>query len=196
LKAPAATPPAEATCSKGPVLKAALPKGAAFRAILAERTGLAEPPATSPATVAPGPVGPARTRTRPDEPPAERDRDPEPRAAARTFFEGLREPGPASFGPPPAAAAPVSTAPGAVADPTALAAVAERVLRSLRVGTDAQGRSLVQLDLADGPLAGCRVELRRVSGGVTVDVRDGNGAADARESLVVEALRRRGIEVV
>jgi hypothetical protein len=74
--------------------------------------------------------------------------------------------------------------------------VAERVLRSLRVGTDAQGRSLVQLDVAEGPLAGCQVQLRRVAGGVAVEVRDHAGAPDAREDVVVEALRRRGIEVV
>ena len=81
-------------------------------------------------------------------------------------------------------------------DPAAVAAVAERVLRSLRVGADAQGRSLVQLDFAVGALAGCRIELRRVGCGVEVQVRDEGGAVDPRERDVVEALRRRGIDVV
>jgi len=207
VKTSGPTPPASAPTAKPPrggAERAApghrpLPKEHGFRAILAESRALgpALPPATAPAAPAGGgPVeAPRPRRESPAEPP---ERDPEHHLAFLRLPEGaLREPGPASFG--AAATGPVPlppTAGVAAIDPAALVAVAERVLRSLRVGTDAQGRSLVQLDVADGPLGGCRVELRRVAGGVAVEVRDPAGAPDPRELLVVDALRRRGIEVV
>ncbi len=175
------------------------PKAHGFRAILAESRGIGpspHPPAAAAASPGAGPVeAPRPRRGSPDEPP---ERDPEPRLPPQRLPEGaLREPGPASFGASAASPVPLPSSVGAAAiDPAALVAVAERVLRSLRVGTDAQGRSLVQLDVADGPLGGCRVELRRVAGGVAVEVRDPAGAPDPRELIVVDALRRRGIEVV
>jgi hypothetical protein len=107
----------------------------------------------------------------------------------------MREPGPACFGGPGVPSIPVPEA-SAFVSAVEVAALAEQVLRSLRVGTDGHGRSLVLLDFASGALAGCQVELRRVAGGVSVAVRGERGAADPRERDVVAALRRRGVEVV
>lgn len=169
-----------------------------FRAVLAERGGVPETRVTrEDAPVHATGLPPSRGRRGRSDDPPERE-PPEPRTVQRPLpADALREPGPASFGAPaPGVTALPLTGGGAVAEPAVLAAVAERVLRSLRVGTDAQGRSLVQLEVAEGPLAGCRVQLRRVAGGVAVEVRDHAGAPDAREDVVIEALRRRGIEVV
>lgn len=182
--------------------KGALPAGhgQGFRAVLAAAEGTrggasgplpAEPPVA-------GATRPARAR---DPRSGEERRDPDdasPPPPRLPPLDALREPGAASFGgpaPSPSASSPPAPV-ASSADPVALAAVAERVLRSLRVGTDAQGRSLVLLEVGTGAFAGCRVELRRVGAGVVVEVRGQDGAPDARARALVEALQRRGIEVL
>lgn len=208
MKTAAATPPAPSSpapssrpptgLDRGGAARPPAPREHTFRTVLAERGGAVQ---TRPAWVeAPSSdqaaAHPRALRGRSHDS-SERE-PPEPREAPRPRPpDAPREPGPGSFAPSAPGQIPRAEAiAGALVEPATLAAVAERVLRSLRVGTDPQGRSLVQLDVAEGSLAGCRIQLLRVGGGVAVEVRDEAGAPDAREQVVVDALRRRGIEVV
>jgi hypothetical protein len=88
------------------------------------------------------------------------------------------------------------SAPTGAAETHELVAIAEKIVRTLRVGSDASGQPLVILELGAGRFAGARIELRRESGGVRIRMRTGRGTDDAHLEELERALRARGIPIV
>lgn len=93
----------------------------------------------------------------------------------------------------------VSTAgpgPAVGTDPRTITEIAEKVLRTLRVGADASGRRVVQLQIGAGALAGVWIELRRESGGVRLQMREATGRDHPDLAALEAALRARGIQTL
>ncbi|MBI2897497.1 MAG: hypothetical protein HYY06_28320 [Deltaproteobacteria bacterium] len=81
-------------------------------------------------------------------------------------------------------------------DPRALAEIAEKVLRSLRVGADGSGRRVVQLEIGAGALAGAWIELSREEDGVRLRMRGAAGQEHPELVALEAALRARGIPML
>lgn len=99
-------------------------------------------------------------------------------------------------GPPHQSASTAAVTATAGTDPRTITEIAEKVLRTLRVGADAFGRRVVQLQIGAGALAGAWIELRRESGGVRLQMREATGRDHPDLGALETALRARGIQML
>jgi hypothetical protein len=79
-----------------------------------------------------------------------------------------------------------------------MAALADRLLRSLRVGRLADGTAMVRLEIDGGARGDLRVELRQTDAGVTavVEAQDGDRARAAEwAERLTSALSARGLDL-